>query len=101
MIIPNHLANNQKDINHSMKKAEKTQLTISKILEAAMNEFGKNSTGDDCRSSCLQRVYRRDCCKKGIRNGQRDIFINNRQYVTLETGRYEKYVAANCNAEKG
>ena len=25
-----------------MKKSEKTQLTISKILEAAMNEFGKN-----------------------------------------------------------
>lgn len=40
-----------------MKKAEKTQLTISKILEAAMNEFGKNGySGGTINNICSSGI---------------------------------------------
>lgn len=74
MIISNHLANNQKELNHNMKKAEKTQLTILKILEAAMNEFGKNGySGGTINNICSSGI------NKGLLyhnfNGKDDIYL--------------------------
>lgn len=59
---------------YHMKKNEKTQLTISKILEAAMNEFGKNGySGGTINNICNSGI------NKGLLyhnfNGKDDIYL--------------------------